>query len=409
MVQELLRTVTRNLNQLPARDGISDCLSLMMLVTGIGEIDYNKLTLEFGSYVQVHESNERTNDQQPRTFGAIAMSMTRNASGHHNFLNLNTGKLVQRRCYTDLPITQSVIERVKQLAISTGQPPMVQDGLLFEWGESDPITDDDPDDDVDIHNDTDATGSPERGYHPVTDDDLTIDYPEQHADNALEDGSSVSLDGSEGNEEPINPWEILEEAEHQEPVVSDSDVDDRAHESDSDVDDRAHESAHMTTDNDEDLHDDVSQNRSDEHLDDDMSRNRSETANNHFPPDADVPTTRDYSTTQDADYTDSQDNQSKPSGEEDDHESTTSLADRSDSPATHRGHGMTLRSERGRSYAHRFINQTDGSQDNEETQLIQMTPQRRKKSYERHLEPCDQDQDGPTKRYAHISLPRSSR
>ena len=193
MVQELLRTVTRNLNQLPARDGISDCLSPMMLVTGIGEIDYNKLTLEFGSYVQVHESNERTNDQQPWTFGAIAMSMTWNASGHHNFLNLNTGKLVQRRRYTDLPITQSVIERVKQLAISTGQPPMVQDGLLFEWGESDPITDDDPDDDVDIHNDTDATGSPEQGYHPVTNDDLTIDYPEQHADNALEDGSSVSL------------------------------------------------------------------------------------------------------------------------------------------------------------------------------------------------------------------------
>ena len=54
MIIELVyHDVTRCLNQFPTRDGISDTLSPLSIVTGVSSPDFNKLKIEFGQYAQV--------------------------------------------------------------------------------------------------------------------------------------------------------------------------------------------------------------------------------------------------------------------------------------------------------------------------------------------------------------------
>ena len=242
MVHELLNTVVRNNNQLPAENGISDNVSPKMLITGTGSIDYNKLQLEFGTYVQLHESNERTNTQQPRTVGAIALSMSPNAGGHYRFLNLNTGRIVQRRNYTVVPITKEVIARVEELAIKEGQPEMVKGSLLFAWKENE-IFDDthneyevdnsesntenmDPEftdeEEPDIHfipvHDEPSVERPELIRNDgtntngvITDDEDQRDIAEGSDDGPTSDGGPMSDASSYTSDEDWDDWETSDE------------------------------------------------------------------------------------------------------------------------------------------------------------------------------------------------------
>ena len=66
MIIDLVHTSVHSLNQIPAKDGISNRISPLTLVTGKGNVDYNKLKLCFGSYVQVFEDNAITNTAAPR-------------------------------------------------------------------------------------------------------------------------------------------------------------------------------------------------------------------------------------------------------------------------------------------------------------------------------------------------------
>lgn len=78
--------------------------------TGV-KIDYARdCKVGFGEYVQVHEDDEITNSMKPRTNGAIALGPTGNAQGSYKFLMLSTWKVVQRRTWTALPISEAVIK-----------------------------------------------------------------------------------------------------------------------------------------------------------------------------------------------------------------------------------------------------------------------------------------------------------
>ena len=83
--------VVRNLNQFPWKQGVSDTISPAGLVTGTALPDFNKLRLEFGSYVQVFEDNNPTNTPRARSLGAIALNPTGNAQGDYYFMSLATG------------------------------------------------------------------------------------------------------------------------------------------------------------------------------------------------------------------------------------------------------------------------------------------------------------------------------
>jgi hypothetical protein len=155
MVKELVAHSAKSLNMFPGANGVSDTLSPRAIVTGLPEVDCNKLRVEFGSHVQVFEDNEPrpgTNSTATRTTGAIALNPTGDAQGDYYFMSLTTGARLSRHQWTELPITADVIKAVEAIAESQGQP-VIQGGCMkFEWRPNTPVNDgDDPKDDDDFH------------------------------------------------------------------------------------------------------------------------------------------------------------------------------------------------------------------------------------------------------------------
>ena len=81
----------KNLNALPALDGVSNTLSPAALITGKSNLDFNNLLkIKYGDYMQVF--TETKNDISEHTFSAIAIYSTGNAQASWYFLSLTTGK-----------------------------------------------------------------------------------------------------------------------------------------------------------------------------------------------------------------------------------------------------------------------------------------------------------------------------
>lgn len=57
MVNAIVERAIRGLNQLPTHDGVSNTISLLMIMTGLPVPAYNIFKLKFGSYVQVFQAN----------------------------------------------------------------------------------------------------------------------------------------------------------------------------------------------------------------------------------------------------------------------------------------------------------------------------------------------------------------
>jgi hypothetical protein len=180
LVRELVKHSVTCLNQLPADDGLSDTLSPHTIMTGKPNPDYNDLKLEFGAYVQVFEPTTfSTNTLRSRTTGAVALTHTGNAQGDYYFLSLVSGNRLSRHQWTSLPMTDSAIARVEQLAASENQPWIQSSGLLVEWRPDHPFDDDDDPDYVytpEVDGDDDSYFFDWDGLtNDYLDDDATVD------------------------------------------------------------------------------------------------------------------------------------------------------------------------------------------------------------------------------------------
>ena len=58
---------------------------------------YNKILVDFGTYVQVLKDNNPTNTKKLRTTPAIALNQTGNAQGGYFFMSLVTGPKLNRK------------------------------------------------------------------------------------------------------------------------------------------------------------------------------------------------------------------------------------------------------------------------------------------------------------------------
>ena len=163
MIQYLIQDTVKPMNYLPATDGISDHISPLTMVTGRGAPDYRKMKIDFGAYAQVFEENQVTNNQDTRAIGCVALASYPNDNGKFPFLNLNTGRVIHRRQFTEIPITDLVINRVHQLAITDKQRNIVGGSPLIEWRPG-----------LSIDDDPNATSTD----HLLPDhDDLPVDAP----------------------------------------------------------------------------------------------------------------------------------------------------------------------------------------------------------------------------------------
>ena len=171
MIAHLVTHVVECLNMFPRKNGISDTMSPSSIVTGRALPDFNKFTLEFGSYVQVFEDNNPCNTIKARTLGAICLGHTGNAHGDHYFLSLATGERIVRRGFTHIEnIPDTAIARVEALALMDDQP-LIQNNLLVEWRPNVPIDESIYDADYNPTDDPDDEDLPAE-FNPIDPDEL---------------------------------------------------------------------------------------------------------------------------------------------------------------------------------------------------------------------------------------------
>jgi hypothetical protein len=117
LIRFLVQTIVMWLNNFPPRGGVSQTLSPRQLIVGNQLSAKLHCRIEFGAYAQVHEENTPTNSMTPRTIGAICLGPTGNAQGGYRFMSLLTGKLLYRRSFSVVPVTDLVIDHVNALGM----------------------------------------------------------------------------------------------------------------------------------------------------------------------------------------------------------------------------------------------------------------------------------------------------
>ena len=238
--------VGRWLNAFCPKDGISSTISPRTLLTGV-KMDYTRdCRIEVGAYAQVHDDIDPTNPtEKPRTTGAIALEHSGNLQGGYKFLSLNTGRVIDCRNFTILPVTSDVICRVHELA---GKGPHI-----FEFGDRNNNVNDSDDDSVitGVISDTDSESESDSDYDP--DDDDNDDDNDQWT---LASQSDASDDRSGSENEDIDDGSVgieslrdeLQRAQNEfEDLISLNDDDDNM--------DEPHEDGDQNYDNDKNNND----------------------------------------------------------------------------------------------------------------------------------------------------------
>ena len=143
MIVELVAMAKRCLNGFPRDDGVSEHMSPHSRVTRWARMDYNKLPLEFGSYVQLFDRS--VNTIRSRTIGAIALNPMGDETGTYCFMSLKTGQVLTKGpgTWTEVPITDIAIARVEALAKREGQPMIQDSNLLVDRRPNQPFDEDD--------------------------------------------------------------------------------------------------------------------------------------------------------------------------------------------------------------------------------------------------------------------------
>ena len=191
MIVELVAMATRCLNGFPKDDGVSEHMSPHSIITGRARMDYNKLPLEFGSYVQLLDRS--VNTIRSRTIGAIALNPTGDDTGTYHFMSLKTGQVLTKGpgSWTEVPITDIAIARVEALAKHEGQPLVQDSNLLVEWWPNQPFDKDDEYDD---------------DYEPsVVDGEDDIELEIDDISETTEEGKTVTHHSSQTDPPVISP------------------------------------------------------------------------------------------------------------------------------------------------------------------------------------------------------------
>jgi len=137
MIIELMHFCVMWMNSFPVKLGISEKYSPREIIMRQKLDGKTHAKAPFGSYCEVREDQDITNTMAPRTIWAICLGPTGNAQGSYKFLSLATGKKLIRRSFTEMPVTESVINRVAQIAAQNTSPAGLsfrnRHGEEYEW------------------------------------------------------------------------------------------------------------------------------------------------------------------------------------------------------------------------------------------------------------------------------------
>ena len=208
-------------------------------------IDYERhIRIPFGAYAQIHETHDNT--MVPRTVGAICLGPTGNQQGTHYFLSLQTGRVLKRTNFTELPMPDDVIDRVSALGRQQGMPRSLtfgdRYGHILHDGANE--IDDDHDSDYDYSdadddsmdgfslssNDLLDTPNPTAGTAPTgVDNDV---YPIRDGQNEGPQFYDDSSTSENTETEPCAPSDIVDTSED-ETIDDCTDDDNRSHNTES--------------------------------------------------------------------------------------------------------------------------------------------------------------------------------
>ena len=123
MVSKLVKDVVAWLNLFPSKGCVVSTMGPRTVMTG-RVFDYQThCRVEFGQFCQAHDDHKAKNRVDlERTTDAIALRSSGNLQGGYRFMSLKTGKVLRRQHFTEIPITQEVINRVHALAARENQP-----------------------------------------------------------------------------------------------------------------------------------------------------------------------------------------------------------------------------------------------------------------------------------------------
>jgi hypothetical protein len=134
---ELVLACVVTLNMIPRQASVSPAHSPWGLITG-RSIDYNKhFRLAPGVFCMVHEENAPTNSMDQRALEAIAIGPCTSLYGSYRFLSLVSGRIIRRRDWTTMTITNRIVTRVEELA--NGEDKHIEfeyDGVSFSTSEA---------------------------------------------------------------------------------------------------------------------------------------------------------------------------------------------------------------------------------------------------------------------------------
>ena len=112
---------TDSLNYFPVKDGVSKYFSPYTIMKK-RHLNYAEhCVAPFGQYVQAYQENDPKNTPVPRTMDGLYLRPTTDRQRGHEILNLATGHVVVRPHVWKMPITESIIKMVDDIAIRQEQ------------------------------------------------------------------------------------------------------------------------------------------------------------------------------------------------------------------------------------------------------------------------------------------------
>eukprot|EP00816_Leptocylindrus_hargravesii_P012768 CAMPEP_0196825502 /NCGR_PEP_ID=MMETSP1362-20130617/93091_1 /TAXON_ID=163516 /ORGANISM="Leptocylindrus danicus, Strain CCMP1856" /LENGTH=337 /DNA_ID=CAMNT_0042205941 /DNA_START=1969 /DNA_END=2982 /DNA_ORIENTATION=- len=179
-------------------------ISPSTIVEGCRSSDPNKLTLPFGTFVQLTiNSNFPTNTVKQHTVDAICLGPLGNTQGTYSFMSLDTGRRLHGRSWKRCIPDQTVIERVHALGRKQRMPEMKY-GPIVEHRPHTPLLPLD-DDSVSDSESAQSDQDPPLLYHDIDNFSIQSDHtdiasaPDQGAQ-IIGRGDDASIESTESND-----------------------------------------------------------------------------------------------------------------------------------------------------------------------------------------------------------------
>ena len=169
-------------------------------------LDYERdFAIPIGAFVQANEENKPTNGDRARTIDGIYLRPLSNRSGGHKIMNIVTGAVMTRPRVWEIPITETVIQAMENLAYKQGIKSLKLTGknktqlLPNDWVEG-----------VQYEYDDDNYDKDTDGYDYDNDNDDDIDDDEQYDAIEQDEIDHITNDNDNNNNDEDEPAPIEE-------------------------------------------------------------------------------------------------------------------------------------------------------------------------------------------------------